>query len=167
MSCFKALYFVWLHSCDAAQGGGALAAPVHDINAPDLYLPVMSFITFVLITGLLKGTKMKCVRVVCAGCNRRAQNHSLSCKRARVARRFTPDMLNEITTSCLVTQLLEMGVIKLSMYLLNSTTVPLLDLVAFTGYKYIKYGQVVISVYSFWSHFNMCILELMLIAVVL
>lgn len=41
------------------QGGAALAPPVHDINAPDLYLPLMSFVTFVLFTGLLKGTRMK------------------------------------------------------------------------------------------------------------
>lgn len=54
------------------------------------------------------------------------------------ARSFTPDVLNDITMSCLVTQLLEMGVIKLSMYLLNSTSIPFFDLLSFTGYKYIK-----------------------------
>lgn len=46
-------------------------------------------------------------------------------------------MLNDITGSCLVTQLLEMGIIKLCMYLLNSTSIPFWDLVAFTGYKYV------------------------------
>jgi protein transport protein YIF1 len=48
-------------------------------------------------------------------------------------------MLNEITASCLVTQLLEMGAIKLGMYLTSSIPVPFFDLVAFTGYKYLKY----------------------------
>jgi hypothetical protein len=43
------------------QGQPGFASPVHDINAPDLYIPVMSFITFVLMTGLLKGTKSKFV----------------------------------------------------------------------------------------------------------
>lgn len=31
------------------------------MNAPDLYIPLMAFITFVLVTGLLKGTNMTCV----------------------------------------------------------------------------------------------------------
>ena len=40
----------------ASNGTGPVfAAPVHDENAPDLYIPLMAFITFVLITGLLKG----------------------------------------------------------------------------------------------------------------
>lgn len=43
------------------QGRPGYAPPSGDINAPDLYLPLMSFITFVLITGLLKGTKEKWV----------------------------------------------------------------------------------------------------------
>lgn len=36
-----------------------LAPPLHDVNAPDLYIPTMSFITFVLLVGLLEGTRMK------------------------------------------------------------------------------------------------------------
>ena len=39
----------------AAAGPLALAPPVLDENAPDLYIPLMAFITFVLITGLVKG----------------------------------------------------------------------------------------------------------------
>ncbi|CAN0468423.1 unnamed protein product, partial [Laminaria digitata] len=30
--------------------------PVADVNAPDLYVPLMSFITFVLVTGYGKGS---------------------------------------------------------------------------------------------------------------
>lgn len=56
---------------------------------------------------------------------------------------FTPEVLNDITASCLVTQLLEMGVIKLCMYLLNSDALPLFDLLAFTGYKYLKCVEII------------------------
>ena len=91
------------------QGATPHAPPVHDVNAPDLYLPVMSFITFVLLTGLIRGTRMQ----------------------------FTPAVLSDVTNACLVTQILEVAVIKLGLHLLSSATVPLLDLVAYTGYKYI------------------------------
>lgn len=37
------------------SSGDAPAAPVSDDNAPDLYIPSMAFITYVLMTGLWKG----------------------------------------------------------------------------------------------------------------
>ena len=48
------------HSAPDAAGV-AYAAPAHDENAPDLYIPTMAFITYVLVCGLLKGTQMKFV----------------------------------------------------------------------------------------------------------
>lgn len=39
----------------AMAGVSPYAAPVHDENAPDLYIPLMAFITFVLMSGLLSG----------------------------------------------------------------------------------------------------------------
>lgn len=32
------------------------APPTRDINAPDLYLPLMGFLTYILIVGYSKGT---------------------------------------------------------------------------------------------------------------
>ena len=43
------------HSAPADGSGTAFAAPSNDENAPDLYIPLMAVITFVLVTGLLKG----------------------------------------------------------------------------------------------------------------
>jgi len=40
---------------ELADAGAALAPPVCDENAPDLYIPSMAFITYVLCVGLLKG----------------------------------------------------------------------------------------------------------------
>ena len=38
------------------QGRPKFERPVADANAPDLYVPLMSFITFVLVTGYAKGS---------------------------------------------------------------------------------------------------------------
>ncbi len=51
--------------------------------------------------------------------------------------RFTPEVLGQVSSSCLVTQLLEIGVIHLAMYLTGTGSIPTLDLVAYTGYKYV------------------------------
>jgi len=78
-----------------------------DINAPDLYIPLMAFITYVLIIGFSLGDK------------------------------FTPDVLGIISTTALFTNLFEIVGIKLSLYLLNSPTIALLDILAYVGYKYV------------------------------
>lgn len=83
--------------------------PRGDMNAPDLYIPLMSFITFVLVTGLLKGTRMS----------------------------FTPEVLGDVVTASIVTQVLEIGLLKAGMWFTKVPSVPVLDLVAYTGYKYL------------------------------
>jgi hypothetical protein len=68
------------------------APPSEDINAPDLYIPSMSFITFVLVCGLLKGTKLK----------------------------FTPEVLVNVTSSGLVTSIIEVAALRLGMSVLRT-----------------------------------------------
>eukprot|EP00904_Undaria_pinnatifida_P006697 jgi/Undpi1/3157/HiC_scaffold_15.g06531.m1 len=97
------------------QGRPKFERPVADVNAPDLYVPLMSFITFVLVTGYGKGSAA-------------AQSEGNSS--------FSPEVLTEVMSSCLVTHLLEVLLIRLGLYLLNSPAV-VLDLVAYTGYKYV------------------------------
>ena len=68
------LFFAWVFRCMACADAGPMAcgwqaanphpSPSNDINAPDLYIPLMSFVTFVLVVGLLKGTKMRYVKHV-------------------------------------------------------------------------------------------------------
>lgn len=93
----------------SGQKDSKYARPSADANAPDLYLPLMAFITYALITGFVKG---------------RASN-------------FTPDVLVEVTSSAVATTLLEVVIVRLGLYLLGSPAV-LLDLVAYTGYKYVS-----------------------------
>lgn len=38
-------------------------APRFDVNAPDLYIPVMAFITYVLVAGLALGTQNRYLKL--------------------------------------------------------------------------------------------------------
>uniref|UniRef100_A0A8C5QJ21 Protein YIF1 n=1 Tax=Leptobrachium leishanense TaxID=445787 RepID=A0A8C5QJ21_9ANUR len=85
-------------------------APRFDINAPDLYIPVMAFITYILVAGLALGT----------------QNS------------FSPEILGMQASSALAWLIFEVFVILLSLYLVTvNTDLTTVDLVAFAGYKYV------------------------------
>ena len=79
------------------------------MNAPDLYIPLMSFVTYILLSGYVHGTS----------------GH------------FNPDVIGNVGTYCLVLQSFEIGLITFALYLLQASC-PLLDLVAYTGYKYVR-----------------------------
>jgi len=84
--------------------------PRDDINAPDLYIPTMAFVTYVLIVGLTYGLN----------------------------NRFSPDLLGTTASLALIVLLLEILVIKLGFYLLNTRfSIPIFDIVAFCGYKFV------------------------------
>lgn len=94
-----------------AEGKISYALPQHDDNAPDLYIPVMSLLTYVLLCALCYGT----------------------------AGKFDPDVLPDVTTKCLGFQLLEVIAIRTGFYLMEAP-VPILDLFCYTGYKYLGLG---------------------------
>lgn len=72
------------------EGGAALAPPVCDENAPDLYLPTMAFITYVLCMGLVKG----------------------------MLKEFHPDVLVMVTSSTLCANFLQVFLLKGALYFL-------------------------------------------------
>ncbi|XP_064295801.1 protein YIF1B-B-like [Phalacrocorax carbo] len=85
-------------------------APRFDVNAPDLYIPTMAFITYILVACLVLGT----------------QN------------RFSPDSLGLQASSALAWLIVEVLAILLSLYLLAvNTSLTTIDLIAFGGYKYV------------------------------
>lgn len=85
-------------------------APRYEINAPDLYIPVMAFVTYLLVAGYVLGT----------------QN------------RFDPEQFGMQASSGLVWLVIELAVIVLSLYIMNiRTQLRTLDLMAFCGYKYV------------------------------
>ncbi|NXS41653.1 YIF1B protein, partial [Balaeniceps rex] len=88
----------------------APVAPRFDVNAPDLYIPVMAFITYILVAGLALGT----------------QN------------RFSPDSLGLQASSALAWLIVEVLAVLFSLYLVTvNTDLTTIDLLAFAGYKYV------------------------------
>ncbi|XP_063108745.1 protein YIF1B isoform X5 [Cavia porcellus] len=88
-------------------------APRFDVNAPDLYIPAMAFITYILVAGLALGTQDS-------------------------PHRFSPDLLGLQASSALAWLALEVLAILLSLYLVTiNTDLTTIDLVAFLGYKYV------------------------------
>ena len=60
----RLLFFPFRHSnwtrLMVSQGAGdAYRAPRDDINAPDLYIPTMGFLTWVMLSAILLGTAME------------------------------------------------------------------------------------------------------------
>ncbi|KAI0222770.1 Protein YIF1B-B [Lamellibrachia satsuma] len=85
-------------------------APRFDINAPDLYIPGMAFVTYILLAGVVLGT----------------QN------------RFTPEQLGILASTALVWLVIEILLLLLVTYLMSvSTDLKYLDLLAYCGYKYV------------------------------
>ena len=84
------------------------ALPHSDENAPDLYLPVMSLISYCLLCALGQGT----------------------------AGEFDPEAIADVTTKCFLTQALEVALIKLGFYMMQAP-ISVLDLFSYTGYKYL------------------------------
>mmetsp|Transcript_26495 Transcript_26495/g.31257 ORF Transcript_26495/g.31257 Transcript_26495/m.31257 type:complete len:276 (-) Transcript_26495:114-941(-) len=88
--------------------GHKYALPNSDDNALDLYIPSMSLITYVLLCALCYGS----------------------------AGQFDPEVLPEIITSCILTQIFEVLLFRVGFYTMQAS-VSLLDLMAITGYKYL------------------------------
>jgi hypothetical protein len=86
------------------------ALPKDDVNAPDLYLPFMAFITYVLLFAYLQGTENQ----------------------------FTPEDITNAVWRCLLLHLVEASVIKLGINMIATSTVAtFMDVVCYTGYKYV------------------------------
>lgn len=82
--------------------------PVFDVCAPDLYLPVMSLITYVLLSALCYGT----------------------------AGKFNPEVIPDVAFKCAFYQTLEVLIFRGGFYAMQ-VPVPFLDLYSYTGYKYL------------------------------
>ena len=84
--------------------------PRDDINSPDMYIPIMALITYILLSTVLAGLRGK----------------------------FQPELLGSITTSAVGVVILEILILKVAMWALAiSNDSQLLDLVAYSGYKYV------------------------------
>jgi hypothetical protein len=113
----KLLAFPWLHKhwqrrqAGDGSGPGQYLPPREDVNAPDLYIPSMAFVTFILTAGLFYGYQEE----------------------------FSPEKLGIVASSTLAWLVLEVGLIVLGLYLLNvATDYSFIDIVCYCGYKYLS-----------------------------
>lgn len=92
--------------------------PRYDINAPDLYIPTMAYITYVVLAGMVLGFE----------------------------NRFSPEQLGIQASSALAYSMLELVVYTLTLYIANiPTTLKTLDLLALSGYKYTSIVVILLS----------------------
>lgn len=92
-----------------ADHATAYLPPRDDLNAPDLYIPVMSFVSYVLMVGFLFGTRDA----------------------------FSAEVLAKYCSKGLGVLTLEVLIIKLGLYLINARPTPWLDVIAYRGYKFV------------------------------
>lgn len=84
--------------------------PRDDLNSPDMYIPTMAFVTYILLCTVMAGLRGS----------------------------FHPELLGSITTTALAVVIFEILCLKIAMYILAiSNDSQLLDLVAYSGYKFV------------------------------
>jgi len=84
--------------------------PRDDINSPDMYIPVMSLVTYIFLQTLIAGLRGE----------------------------FQPELFGYIASTAMVVVASEILGLKLGCYLLSiSNESQLLDLVAYSGYKFV------------------------------
>jgi len=118
---FPLRHVYWRRRIQKVMDGEVYLPPRDDINAPDLYIPTMAFVTYVLILGYMWGAAYK----------------------------FTPEILGTIASRGLFALAVEVCIIKFGFYLLNIVSLPFLDVVAYCGYKFV--GIIITIVAGFLS----------------
>jgi hypothetical protein len=84
--------------------------PRDDINSPDMYIPVMALVTYILLSAMLAGFRGN----------------------------FHPELLGATTTTAIAVIVFEIICLKLAMYILSiNNDSQLVDLVAYSGYKFV------------------------------
>ncbi|CAK9003836.1 unnamed protein product [Durusdinium trenchii] len=80
-----------------------------DIEEPDLYIPTMGFVTYVVLFGMVRG----------------------------VQEDFSPEVLSATISSTLVVLILELALMKGALFMSGAVNTPTLDLFALLGYKFL------------------------------
>lgn len=89
---------------------GFYLPPREDTNSPDMYIPAMGFVTYILLSTLLAGLRGA----------------------------FHPELLGSAATWACLVVIFEILVIRLAIYLLSiNNESQLLDLLAYSGYKFV------------------------------
>ncbi|CAI9759636.1 unnamed protein product [Fraxinus pennsylvanica] len=98
----------WTRITEPVGGRLSYKPPIYDINAPDLYIPLMAFGTYVVLAGLTLGLNGK----------------------------FSPEALNWLFVKGVVGWFLQVTLLKMTLFSLGGGEAPLLDIVAYAGYTF-------------------------------
>ncbi|KAL0958946.1 hypothetical protein HGRIS_014260 [Hohenbuehelia grisea] len=116
MNKLRLVLFPWRHKPwsrrvrRSDQGQAEWQSPREDVNAPDLYIPVMALVTYVLLSALYSGLQD----------------------------RFHPKVLGESASRGIAVLLLDFAFVKAGCYVLNvQGTSQAVDLLAYGGYKFV------------------------------
>lgn len=98
-------------SAGGSNAAELFATPIEDVNAPDLYIPTMAFLSYILVWALGEGVKGD----------------------------FHPEMLGYATTRTMAFYIMDFILLRISFYVLgiNSKNSKIWDLVSYTGYKFV------------------------------
>ncbi|XP_059286978.1 uncharacterized protein LOC132040366 isoform X1 [Lycium ferocissimum] len=107
----------WMRAADLAGGEFSFKPPMYDINAPDLYIPMMAFGTYLVLAGYFLGITTK----------------------------FSPEALGVQFTTGLLIWLLQVLILEATLHSLGSGEVPLLDIVAYGGYIFVVASIILLS----------------------
>ncbi|KAH9992011.1 YIF1-domain-containing protein [Russula compacta] len=101
----------WTRKMRRSETGiGEFQPPRDDLNAPDLYIPTMAFVTYILLAALQSGLQS----------------------------RFHPEIFGVVATKAIVVLLLDFLFVKGGCYLLGiQGSNPIVDLFAYGGYKFV------------------------------
>lgn len=98
----------WTRISEPVAGRLSYKPPIYDINAPDLYIPLMSFGTYIVLAGLALGLVGK----------------------------FSPEALRWQFMKALTVWGLQLGLLKGVLLTSGSGETPLLDMVSYGGYAF-------------------------------
>lgn len=100
----------WNRVSTKETGTNQFLPPNLDINAPDLYLPLMSFVTYILLWAAFQGINGD----------------------------FHPQLFGYLASQTIAFSVLDVVIFKTGLYLLNCPQSKIYDIISFSGYKYVS-----------------------------
>lgn len=119
------------------EGSETFASPIEDINAPDLYIPSMSLLTYIVVWALVEGVKGD----------------------------FHPEMLGYASTRTLAFYIIDVFFAKVAFFALGIDNAggKIWDLAAYSGYKFVPILAVILAE-AFTGSYLVKYIALMLLA---
>lgn len=120
----------WTRILAKDNGLGQYLPPAYDVNAPDLYIPLMSFVTYILLWAAFQG----------------------------LSGEFHPQLFGYLASQTLAFAVLDVAIFKIGLYLLNCSQIKIYDIISFSGYKYVSIVVVLclkhtIGQYLGWAYY--------------